>query len=530
MASDFDAIVVGGGHNGLVAAFYLARGGLKTLVLERRHVVGGAAVTEEFHPGYRNSIAAYVVSLLRPEVVADLELKRHGYETIPITGSFAPFADGRYLLLTGEEAHDRAEVGKFSNRDYDAMTRFRDLLHRLADAIRAQMLREPPRLSGAGMGDLVSMLRLGLDLRRLDGDARHRLVQLFAASIGDILDRRFDSEAVKLLYAATATAGNMVSLYQPGSAINLLHLTIGEVDGVRGGWALAKGGMGAITQGMAAAARERGVEIRTKAPVARVLVRDGGARGVRLEDGTEIAARVVLANTDPKRTFLALVGEEYLEPDFAADIRAYRMESGSLRMNLALSGVPEFAALPGPSIGRHHKSFIRLMPSWAEVEEAYHAARQGDMPRRPIIDAVIPSALDDGLAPPGCHVMGLLCQHYPYRLSGGRDWDEVKERVADRIIDELARHVPNIRRILVGRQVLSPLDLERVFGLTGGDVYHGRLDLDQLFSLRPHPKAAQYRTPIRGLYLCGSGAHPGGGVSGAPGHNAARRVLKDLRR
>ncbi len=529
MAVAYDAIVVGGGHNGLTAAAYLGKAGKRVLVLERRSVVGGAAVTEEFHPGYRNSMASYVVSLLRPEVIRDLDLKRHGYQTIPIKGTFGPQLDGRYTLLTGDEANDRREIGKFSNRDYDSMRRFNAMLEEVGAVIRAQMLRPPPRLHGGGIADLTDALRLGNDARKLSPELRHRLLQLFTTGVGDILDRWFDSEVVKIKYASSATASGFNSLSTPGSAINLLHLSVGEIDGNPGAWAFVKGGMGAITQAMAAAAREAGVEIRTAAAVERIIVENGRATGVRLEGDETISAKVVLANTDPKRTFLKLVGPEHLDEGFAADIAAFRQESATVRMSLALSGLPDFSALPSTGVGVQHQSFIRLIPSLADMEVAYLAAKRGEIPRVPIVSAVIPSSLDDSLAPPGHHVMGLLCQHFPFSLSGGRSWDDHREEVAELIVDHVARYAPNIRDILVARQIYTPLDLERVFGLTGGDVYHGRMDLDQIFSLRPHPRAARYATPIAGLYLCGAGAHPGGGVSGAPGHNCAKAVLREWR-
>jgi phytoene dehydrogenase-like protein len=530
MPDAWDAIVVGAGHNGLTAAAYLARAGLRVLVCERRAMVGGAAVTEEFHPGYRNSSASYVVSLLQPKVIADLDLRRHGYATIPFAGSFAPRLDGQYLLLTGDAAHDRADIAKFSNRDADAMADFGRIITAVADVIRPWLLRPPPRLAGGGLGDLLGGLALANGVRRLDPELRHRFVQLFSTGVGHLIDRWFDSDVIKMKYAAGATAGAFVSLHQPGSAINLLHLSLGEIDGARGKWAHAKGGMGAITQAMARAAEGFGATIRTSAPIERILVDKDRAVGVRLETGEEARAPIVLANTDPRRTFLTLVGERHLDPAFAADIQAYRCESASFRMNLALSGVPEFACLPGADLGVQHRCSLALTPSYAVFEDAYRAASAGEVPDEPIISAQIPTALDDGLAPPGCHVLSLLAQHFPYRLSRGRSWDDEKERVADMIVDRLARFMPNLRRILVGRMVLSPLDLERTFGLTGGDVYHGRLDPDQLFSLRPHPASARYATPIPGLYLCGAGTHPGGGVSGAPGHNAAHRVLADLGR
>ena len=528
MSAAYDAIVIGGGHNGLTAAAYLARGGLRPLVLEARDVVGGAAVTEEIAPGYRCSTASYVVSLLRPEIVRDLELERHGYATIPLGSSFTVFADGGYLLLNGDAEHDRAEVGKVSNRDYGAIERFEAVLGAAGDVLRAEMLKPPPSLSLGGMGDVLHALRLGLAYRRMSADEQHRAVQLFTTGAQDIFERWFDSDAVRCKYASAVTAGSFVDLEAAGSAINLLHLTIGEVGGVRGAWAFVRGGMGAITQDMAAAAREHGAEIRTNAPVEKVILRDGPAVGVRLADGTEITARVVLANTDPKRTFLGLVGAENLDADFVADITAYKMESASFRMTLALSGVPEFAARPGREVGEEHCGTMVLMPEWRDVKALYGIARSGEIPEAPILDVQMPSALDDSLAPAGCHVMTMLCQHYPDRLAGGRSWDEVRETVADSIIERMALYIPNIHELVVGRKIYSPLDLERVFGLTGGDVYHGKLTLDQLFAMRPHPRAAGYATPIAGLYLCGAGAHPGGGVSGAPGHNAARRVLEDL--
>ncbi len=533
MTAPWDAVIVGAGHNGLVAAFYLTRAGRRVLALERRAMVGGAAITEEFHPGFRNSAASYVVSLLRPEIIRDMDLKRHGFETIRMGGSFGAFPDGRSLLLTGDEAADRVEVARFSNRDWDAMAEFGALLRKAGDIVRAEMLNPPPRLAGGGFADLLGAFRLGRGLKRLTPDERHRFLQLFTTPVGELLDRRFDSDMVKTMYAATATAGSLVSLYEPGSAINLLHLGIGEVDGVRGAWALAKGGMGAITQAMASAVREAGGTIRTEAPVQRILVENSRATGVRLESGEEIRARAVLSNADPKRTFLGLLDAAALPPEFAADMRGYRMGSGSFRINIALSGLPEFAARPGAGIGPQHLAFIRLVADYRAYEEACLAARRGELPEDPIIDALIPTALDPGLAPPGCHILSILAQHYPFELKGegeegGREWtDADRSQAAAGIVAALERYIPNIRRLVLGYRAYSPQDLERVFGLTGGDVYHGRLDPDQIFSLRPHPAAAQYATPIRGLYLCGAGAHPGGGVSGAPGHNAAKAVLRD---
>jgi phytoene dehydrogenase-like protein len=529
MTERFDAIVVGAGHNGLVAAFYLARAGIRPLVLERRDVIGGAAVTEEFHPGFRNSSASYVVSLLREEIVADMELKRHGYQTIALKGSFGPLHDGRSILMTGDPDHDRAQIGQVSNRDYDSMQRFDAVMGRLSDFLRDQMLREPPALGGGGLGDLLAMLRAGNQLRRLSPEDRHLLIQLFTTPAADILDRWFDSDAVKARYASSITAGNAVSLRAPGSAINMLHLAIGSVDGVRRKWAFVKGGMGTITQAMAKALAEKGGIVRTGAPVRRILIEAGRAAGVELESGERLDAKLVLANTDPNRTFLKLVGREHLDEDFAHGIERFRQWSGSCRFNFALSGVPEFACKPEPGIGIHHQCFLHMESGYRDFEESFQAASQGRLPPNPIVDAMIPTSLDDSLAPPGCHIMGVLAQQYPKELAGGRDWNDARDEATEGVIRVIERYIPKFRQQIVGIMALTPADLEARFGLTGGDVYHGRLDLDQLFSLRPHPKAAQYRTPIRGLYLCGSGAHPGGGVSGAPGHNAAKRVLKDVR-
>ena len=526
----WDAIVIGAGHNGLTAAGYLAKSGKRVLVLERRDVVGGAVLTEEFHPGFRNSAAAYVVSLLRPEVIEELELRRHGFETLRMGGSFGAFADGKSLLLTGDENADRAEVARFSNRDWEAMASLGAMLRKAGDLVRAEMLEEPPRLSGGGLADLLGGLRLGRGLKRFSPAERHQFLQLFLTPVGAILDRTFDSDAVKTMYAATATAGAFVSLDEPGSAINLLHLGIGEVESERGAWHLPKGGMGTVTQSMAKAAQSFGAEIRVSAPVETILIEAGRAVGARLESGEEIRARAILSNADPKRTFLGLVGEKRLPPEFAAGIQTYRMASGSFRINFALSGLPEFASRPGAAICPQHRAFIRMVSGYAAYDEAFRAAKRGELPADPILDAVIPTAIDPSLAPPGCHILSILAQHYPYRLAHGRAWEQARGEAVEGILAAAERYIPNIRKLVLGWRAYSPHDLERVFGLTGGDVYHGQLDPGQIFSLRPHPAAAQYRTPVKALYLCGAGAHPGGGVSGAPGRNAAMRVLKDWRR
>lgn len=521
-------VIVGGGHNGLVAAAYLAGAGHRVRLFESRPLVGGATVTEEFHPGFRDSVLSYVVSLLRKEVVDELELKRHGLELLPINGSFHPKLDGSHLFLNGDADHDRAQIAKFSDRDFEAKRRFDAVIETAAEMVSRLMLKPPPALHGSGFSDALGLLKAAIGARRLSPDMRHRLVQFFTTSAGDILDRHFESEAVKLLYAASALPGNLTSLYQAGSAINLLHLAMGNVVGERGAWAYARGGMGAIGEAIASSARQRGAEIHTGQPVREILIEDGRAGGVHLDSGERVAADAVLSSCTPTVTFLKLVGAARLPVDFVRDIEHWRYGSGSLRMSLALDRLPDFTARPGA--GDHLRGFVAMVPPIADLERAYRSARDGELPERPMVKFMFPSMVDDTLAPPGRHVASVFCQHYPFRLSGGRSWDEVGEEAADRILEVAAEYAPGIHDAVIARRVVTPLDMERTYGLTGGDVYHGRLDLDQIFSLRPHPAAARYRTPIAGLYLCGAGAHPGGGVTGAPGRNAAMAVSRDLRR
>jgi phytoene dehydrogenase-like protein len=528
MNQNYDAIIVGGGHNGLTAAGYLAKAGLKTLVLERRSVVGGAVVTEEIHPEYRISTVSYVVSLLRSEVIRDLELKRHGFEMIRMDGTLAVCGDD-YLFLCGDEEHDRKEVERFSSVDYDAMTQFDAMVQTIGEVIRNQMLREPPKLD-AGLLDLAALARLGIDIRRLSPDLRYRLIQMLTSSAYDLIERWFDSPMIKSMYASACFSGNFASLHQPGSAIPFFHMAIGELDGEKGAWRLVRGGMGGITQAMANFARSKGVDIRTAASVVKILVEKGRAVGVQLEGGEILNSRCVLANTDPKRTFLKLLDPDQLDPEFVKDIRQIRMGHSSLRISLALKGLPDFRFFAPGEAGPWHRSDICIFPNVAGLEANFFAAAAGHLPKAPRLEITIPSTVDDSLAPAGHHVMSVLAKYYPYHLTDEVSWDDIKEDVADDIIEYMARVMPNLPNLIIGRQMLSPLDLETIYGLTESDIFHGRHDLDQIFSLRPHPRAAQYRTPVENLYLCGSGAHPGGGVSGAPGHNAARRVIADFKR
>lgn len=524
----YDAIVIGGGHNGLTAASYLARGGMRVCVLERRSIVGGAAVTEEFHPGYRNSIFSYVVSLLRPEVVRDLDLERYGYHPILLENSLYLDSRGDYLLLNGEDAHDRAQFAKFSQTDYDAYLAFDESIEQIGGILAKQWLREPPKLSMNAIGDIVSALRLGKDVYDLDEEGRWRLMQFFIGAPESIINRWFESPKIKAMVAAHIMPANFAPLTQPGASLSMLHHAVGEIAGRKGAWGIVRGGMGSITQAMAECAQAHGVKIRTDAAVAKIEVDNGAVVGVCLEDGERIGAPVVAANTDPNRTFLKLLGEEHLTNNFARDIGAFRQESASLRINLALSGVPEFAAIPGTELGPQHNASITFIESEEHLNQAYHSARAGQPAEPPIIEAIIPSVLDSDLTDhPGDHVMSLLCKYMPYDLADGKDWDTEKSVVVEGILSHVEKFIPNLRDILVNAQCMTPLDLERVLGMTRGDICHGRLEPDQLWGMRPHPEAAQYSTPVEGLYLCGSGAHPGGGVTGAPGHNAAQRILRD---
>ena len=528
--SAYDVLVIGAGHNGLTCAGYLARAGLRVKVVERRGVVGGAAVTEEFHPGFRNSVCSYVVSLLHPQVIADLDLHAHGLEILDRAGgSLAPLPDGRCLSLPRDDARAMAEIAKFSRHDADAYTAFHGILERAAQALRGLALETPPNIGG-GWPDLWRALAAGNRLRKLDSSDQAALAALMTKSVGDYLDSWFEFDGLKGVYGFEGIVGNMVSPYAPGSAYVLLHHYFGEVNGRIGAWGHAKGGMGAITQAMARSAEAHGVEIEVGAPVAEVLLEGGRAVGARLADGRAIKARAVAGNVNPKLLFLEMVDPAVLAPEFLRAMRAWRCRSGTFRMNVALSELPAFAGMPAGDPATLMSGTIDIAPSLAYLERAYDDAKAGGWSAEPVVSMCIPSTLDDTLAPPGAHVMSLFCQHFHPELSGGRTWDEVKETVADQIIETVDRHAPNFKRAVVGRQVLSPTDLEREFSLVGGDIFHGALHLDQIYSLRPAAGYADYRTPVPGLYLCGSGAHPGGGVTGLPGRNAAREIARDFRR
>ena len=527
-----DALIIGGGHNGLVCAAYLAGAGLKVTVLERRALVGGAAVTEEFHPGFRNSVAAYTVSLLNPKVIRDLDLAGHGLRIVERRcANFLPTADGGYLL-TGE-GRTQAEVARFSARDAARLPEYAERLEAVADVLRELALTTPPNvLEGswrAALPELVRAARVGGRLRRLDMSSRRELLALFAMSAGDYLDNWFESEPLKAVYGFDGIVGNYASPYTAGSAYVLLHHVFGEVNGKRGAWGHAIGGMGAITQAMARAATARGALIRVSTAVREVLVEGDRAVGVLTESGESLRAAAVISNLNPKLLYLNMFAPEALPPEFREHISHWRCGSGTFRMNVALAELPDFSCLPGRAPADHHTAGIIIAPTLAYMERAYFDARTLGWSRAPIIELVIPSTLDDTLAPRGKHVASLFCQHVAPQLPAGESWDAHREAVADLMIDTVNAYAPNFKAAVLGRQIMSPLDLERTFGLIGGDISHGTLSLDQLFCARPMLGYGNYRGPLQGLYMCGAGTHPGGGVTGAAGHNAAREILSDFR-
>ncbi len=529
----YDAVIVGGGHNGLVCAAYLAKAGLKVVVLERRAVAGGAAVTEEFHPGFRNSVASYTVSLLNPKVIRDLDLAAHGLKIVERrVSNFLPLPDGRYLKTgTGRTA---TELAKFSAKDAERLDAYDAELSRIADVLREVVLQTPPNVvDGNPLAAIPELIRAGglaNRLRKLGLNGQRALLDLFTNSAGDYLDGWFESEPIKAVFGFDGVVGNYASPYTPGSAYVLLHHCFGEVNGKKGVWGHAIGGMGAITQAMAKSAAASGAEIRLSSPVKEILIEKGKAAGAVTEDGKIFRGRAVVSNLNPKLLYLKLIDANVLPADFRKRMENWRVGSGTFRMNVALSELPDFKCLPGKTLAEHHTAGIIMAPSLRYMEQAYFDARTRGWSKQPIVELVISSTLDDTLAPQGQHVASLFCQHVAPELPDGKSWDDYREEVADLMIETVNGYAPNFKASVIARQSLSPLDLERTFGLVGGDIFHGALDLGQIFSARPALGHADYRGPIPGLYMCGSGTHPGGGVTGAPGHNAAREILKDLGR
>jgi len=519
----YDAIVIGGGHNGLVHAAYLARAGRRVLVLERRHLVGGAAVTEEVFPGFRISVCSYVVSLLRPQIIRDLDLPRHGFEVLPLDGTFSPMPDGNYLWRTNDHGRTRREILRHSRLDAEAYDEYGKAMIDMARFAKPTLdVRASDPLSFSPV-DMRELYRLGRRFQHLSSDARYRLVQLMTMSAADFLDQWFETDVLKATMSASGIIGTFLGVRSPGTAYVLLHHYMGEIDGAFRSWGFVKGGTGALSNAIAAAALEAGVEIRTQAPVARILIRNGRAVGVVLENGEEIEGRIVSSSVDPRLTFTKFIEARDLPADFLEEVRRYKFRGSSGKVNLALDGLPDFTSLPGA--GRHLRGAISISPGVEYMERAYDDAKYGRYSSRPYIDIVIPSLTDPSVAPPGKHVMSCFVQYAPYHLSSGT-WDDERERFGDTVVDTIAEYAPNFKSLILHRQVVTPLDLEREWGLSEGNIFQGELALEQLLFLRPVPGWAQYRTPIGNLYICGSAAHPGGGIMGAPGRNAALEILR----
>src|SRR5437868_2623563 len=527
MNAKYDVIVIGGGHNGLVHAAYLARAGKRVLVLERRHVLGGAAVTEEVFPGFKFSVCSYVVSLLRPEIIRELDLPRHGLEVLPLDGTFTPMPSGDYLWRVNDHAKTYREIARHSPLDAEAYDEFGKAMLQLCRFVKPIMSMTPPDPAKLQMKDVMNLLFMGRRFRALTAEQKYDQVQLMTMSAAEFLDQWFETDVLKATMSASGIIGTFLGVRSPGTAYVLLHHYMGEIDGAFRAWGFARGGTGAISNSIASAAREAGAEIRTQAGVAQIIVKAGRAAGVVLENGDEIFGEMVASSVDPRLTFIKMIGERELPSDFVEDVKRYKFRGSSGKVNLALDRLPSFTCMPGP--GAHLRGAISISPSVEYMEKAYDDAKYGQYSRRPYIDMVIPTLTDPSVAPPGKHVMSCFVQYAPYKLRPGMNWDDQKEAFGNNVIDTIAEYAPNIKNIILHRQVLTPLDLERDFGLSEGNIFQGELSLEQLFFLRPVPGYARFRTPIKNLYMCGSATHPGGGIMGAPGRLAALEILKDFK-
>jgi len=526
-----DVVIIGAGHNGLVTAAYLAKAGLKTLVLESRNVIGGACVTEEAFPGFKVSTLSYLCSLLQPRIIEELELRKFGFHIYPKDPSFfTVFPDGRHLFFWGDAEKTKAEMSRFSSTDAEKYSQYEEDLARLAEWLEGLLLRTPPNIIKRGVRDLSEFVYLARHTLKLGDEGITRLVKVMTQSARTFLNDRFESEEIKTTLATDGVIGTNGGPSTPGTAYVLLHHVMGGAAGPRGLWGFIRGGMGAISTAIAGSAQSHGATIRTGQPIARVIVEGDKAVGVRLANGDEVRARIVISNADPKRTFLSLVDPEHLDPEFRQSIEKFRCSGSSIKINVALDGLPRFTAYPTDGPGAPHRTTMHVCPSMDYIDRAWEDALQGKMSASPMLECTIPSVYDDSIAPPGKHIMCIFAQYGPYKLKDG-EWNaERKNQFADRCFDLLEQYAPGFRNLVIHRQVISPADLETEYGLTGGNIFHGDLDADQLFFLRPVAGWAQYRTPVRNLYLCGSGTHPGGGVMGAPGYNAAREILRDLKK
>lgn len=524
MTTQYDAIIIGGGHNGLVAAAYLARAGRKVVVLERRERIGGAAYSDQVVPGFTFSVFSYVVSLLRPEIIRDLELPRHGLHVLPLESTLTPLANGDYLAQWNDHDQNKRELARHSLRDAEAYDDFSRLMHLMARAVKPMLSMTPPDPTATSPRELLAMWKLGKFFRGLGREQFFELHKLLTMSSADYLDEWFEGEALKGTKSASGIIGTLHGPRSPGTAYVLLHHYMGELDGVFRAWGFAKGGNGSVSAAIAGSAQSFGAEIRTQAPVAQVLIENGKAVGVVLEGGEEVRGKRVISGADPRRTFLQLVGAKHLPAEFVAEIERFKFRGTSAKVNLALGEAPDFTCMPGP--GPHLRGAISISPSIDYLERAYDQAKYGEFSQRPYMDIIIPSAIDPGMAPPGKHVMSIFAQYAPYHLNGG--WTDAKRNAfGDAVIDTLAQYAPNIKSAILHRQVVVPTDIENMVGISEGNIFHGELTLQQMFFLRPLPGWAKYKTPIDGLYQCGSGTHPGGGVMGAPGRNAALGILAE---
>jgi phytoene dehydrogenase-like protein len=521
----YDVIVIGGGHNGLTNAAYLARAGKKVLVLERRHVLGGAAVTEEIFPGFKFSVCSYVVSLLRPEIIRDLDLPRHGLEILPLDGTFTPMPNGDYLWRVNDHGKTHREIARHSRVDAEAYEEFGKAMQAMCRFVKPILSMVPPDPTTLNPRELMKMLFLGKRFQGLASEDKYNQVQLMTMSAIDFLDQWFETDVLKATMSASGIIGTFLGVRSPGTAYVLLHHYMGEIDGAFRSWGFARGGTGAISNAIADAAREASVEIRTEAPIAKIIVKGNRAQGVVLQNGDEIYGDVISSSVDPRLTFIKFIEESALPTEFLEDVRRYKFRGSSGKVNIALDALPDFKCLPGP--GAHLRGAISISPSVEYMERAYDDAKYGNFSSHPYIDMVIPSLTDPSVAPPGKHVMSCFVQYAPYKLRAGLNWDDQREAFGNAVVDTIAEYAPNFKNIILNKQVLTPLDLERDFGLSEGNIFQGELSLEQLFFLRPVPGYAQFRTPIKNLYMCGSATHPGGGIMGAPGRLAALEILKD---